>query len=372
MRIRTLSSVAALVAVASTALAAPVASAPPPRAATTYPGTTWEYAAPADLGFRPGRLDALAADARRAGSTCLLVARRGKVVGEWDWRGLDADQPREVFSVTKSVTSTLVGIAESDGSLSVDDRAARYVPQWRGTDAARVRIDNLLRNDSGRHWARDTDYGGLLAARNRSRFAVKLPQDHRPGRVWAYNNAAIQTLDPVLTAATGSTPADFAASRLFTRLGMAHTRMTTDPSGGTNTFFGVQSTCRDLARFGYLFLRQGRWADGPVVSKSWVRRAVGDSSQPHNAAYGRLWWVNRHGPLLGPLQTDAPGQAPPTTVGRLVPGAPPALFAALGLGGQVVLVDPASETVVVRLGELGHGREYGVADAARVITEALR
>ena len=55
-----------------------------------------------------------------------------------------------------------------------------------------------------------------------------------------------------------------------------------------------------------------------------------------------------------------------------MPGAPAALFAALGLGGQVVLVDPASETVVVRLGELGHRREYGIADAARIITEALR
>src|SRR4051794_16810699 len=73
--------------------------------------------APADLGFDPDRLDELAAQAEQAGSTCFLVAREGQVVGEWYWQGSSATAPREVFSVTKSVTSTLVGIAEGDGKL---------------------------------------------------------------------------------------------------------------------------------------------------------------------------------------------------------------------------------------------------------------
>ena len=131
---------------------------------------------------------------------------------------------------------------------------------------------------------------------------------------------------------------------------MTHTQMTADPAGNTNAFFGTQTTCEDLARFGYLFLRHGRWGDDQVVPRSWVKAAVGQSSQDHNAAYGLLWWLNRKGPIIGPLATDAPGQPEPP-VGQTMPGLPANAFTAQGLGGQVVLVDPTSETVVVRIGQ---------------------
>jgi CubicO group peptidase (beta-lactamase class C family) len=131
----------------------------------------------------------------------------------------------------------------------------------------------------------------------------------------------------------------------------------------------MQTTCEDVARFGYLFLNRGRWVDDQVVPRSWVRAAVGRPSQSHNAAYGFLWWLNRHGPVLGALETDAPGQ-PPAPVGRAIPGAAGNVFTAQGLGGQVLLVDPDSRTVVVRLGQLGGGT-YTARDAARFVTEAL-
>ena len=63
--------------------------------------------------------------------------RNGKLAGEWNWKQQPRDTPREVFSITKSVTSTLVGIAIRDGDLRLDDRVSRYVPQWRGTRRSR-------------------------------------------------------------------------------------------------------------------------------------------------------------------------------------------------------------------------------------------
>ena len=90
------------------------------------------------------------------------------------------------------------------------------------------------------------------------------------------------------------------------------------------------------------------------------------------AAYGLLWWLNRRGVIRGANDpVDAAGQPTDPQVGRLVQDASPALFAALGLGGQVVMVDPASHTVVVRLGPANSGG-YGLRDAARVVTWALR
>ena len=150
--------------------------------------------------------------------------------------------------------------------------------------------------------------------------------------------------------------------------------MTADPAGGTNTFFGVQTTCEDMARFGYLFLHQSRWGrTSRSYLKSWVKAAVGRPSQDHNAAYGFLWWLNRDGPVIGPLATDAPGQPKPP-VGRIIPGAAGQLgVTAQGLGGQTVLVDPGSQTVVVRIGQFtpGGADQYGARDAACFVTEAL-
>lgn len=305
-----------------------------------------------------------------------MVVREGRLVAEHYWDDGSPTKPAAVFSVTKSVASTLVGIAESDSDLDVDDPAATYIPAWRGTTAAAVTVRNLLANDSGREWSPASDYAGLIGARNRTSYAVGLAQEHPPGEVWAYNNAAIQTLDRVLRTATGEDPADFARRRLFEPLGMTHTRLTADASGrSTGMAFGMESTCLDLTRLGLLFQQQGRWDGDQLVPASWVREATGRPSQRHNAAYGLLWWLNRAGPLRGPIDQRTPS-GPPGVIreGRLVPGAPADLYAALGFGGQVVMVHPGSATVVVRLGDpvLGEPDLYTLADAARVVTEASR
>jgi CubicO group peptidase (beta-lactamase class C family) len=328
-------------------------------AATTSGGGTIESGGlptAAPIGFDVPTLDALAAEAERFGSTCFLVARQGKVVLARYWNGGGPETPQEVFSVTKSVTSTLVGLAQADGDLSVDDPAATYIEAWRGTPSQGVTVRNLLSGTSGRFWSDESDYQELIEASDRTAYAVGLDQQDDPGTVWVYNNAAVQTLDAVLRSATGTDPASFAEERLFAPLGMDHTRLTDDDSGhSTNVFFGMQSTCPDLARFGTLFAQDGDWDGRQVVPRAWVHEATAQPSQPLNPSYGLLWWLN----------TDGPDQLAPT--------ARPELFAAQGLGGQVVLVDPRSDTVVVRLGgpEDQGSEGYQIADAARVITQAM-
>lgn len=168
-------------------------------------------------------------------------------------------------------------------------------------------IRNLLANDSGREWSPESDYDRLVYARDRTAYAVGLSQEHPPGQVWAYNNAAIQTLDRVLRAATGEDPADFARERLFEPLGMADTMLTADASGrSTGMAFGMESTCPDLARFGLLFEQDGRWDGEQVVPAAWVREATGRSSQNLNSAYGLLWWINRAGPVRAPIDQATP------------------------------------------------------------------
>jgi CubicO group peptidase (beta-lactamase class C family) len=338
--------------------------------------TPWPTTNPAAAGFDPQVLTALAREARREASTCFVVVRDGRLVADWSWQGTDPDDPREVFSVTKSVTSALVGIALRDGLLDLDDRAARWIPSWRGTRSRAVTIRQLLTNTSGRLWSTDSDYRDLVGTDDRTGYAVGLRQQYAPGTAWAYNNAAIQTLDRVLSEATGMPTAQYAEERLFGPLGMADSTLTKDSSGeSTNLFFGLQTTCLDLARFGRLYLDGGVVDGRRILSRSYVEASTGRSGSALNAAYGFLWWLNRPGLLRGPVDpVDASGQPLAPRSGQLAPGAPEDVFSAQGLGGQTVLVDPGSDTVVVRLGLLPDrpDRAYTTADAARVVTEALR
>jgi CubicO group peptidase (beta-lactamase class C family) len=341
------------------------------------PGRSWQKVSPSSVGLDPPALQRIAAQAKTGKSNCLVVVRDGKLAGEWYFNGTGPDTAQNVFSVTKSFASTLVGIAQDDGDLRIGRRASTWIPQWTGTRSAAVTVRDLLSMDSGREWSFLTDYVQLLLAPDRTRFAIGLGQAVPPGTRWVYNNAAVQTLERVLSKATRGDVATFARRRLFAPLGMRHTTLTTDRAGNPQLFEGLRSTCRDLARFGVLMLDNGSWGSRQVVSRAWVAQATGRSSTRLNAAYGYLWWLNRKGTLASPLAgTSARGAANGTArTGRLVPGAPPDMFWALGLGNQLIQVDPGSRTVVVRLGTAEPSPQpptFGPAEASRVVTEAVR
>lgn len=340
-------------------------------ASVNYPGAGWRRTSPGDAGFDRAQLEKIAVDARKNGSNCLVVIRHGQLVADWYWNGTGATTSQEVFSATKSYSSTLVGIAQAEGRLAIDDKVAKYVPEWAGTPSEDVTIKDVLSNDSGRHWDFTTDYRGLLRAADRTGFALGLAQDAAPGDVWAYNNSVIQTLDAVLRKATGQSPAAYAQARLLGPIGMSHSRMTLDGAGNTHMFSGLNSTCEDMARFGHLFLRDGTWQGKQIVPARWVEAATGHPSQKLNAAYGYLWWLNDRGPIVDPLKPSTRKQSAAAPRHRLVDGAPHGMYWALGFGGQVIQVDPGSDTVVVRLGRNVPRSRYGATDTSKVVTDAL-
>jgi len=315
-----------------------------------YPGDEWDHVDAAEVGFDPAGLERLAAAAEAGGSSCLVVTRDGAVVDERYFGTGAADVPAEAFSVTKSITSTLVGIAQDEGDLDVTQPAADFVPQWAGTSSADVTVENLLSNDSGRQWSLGLDYGDLLRAEDKNAFGIDLGQDVPPGQSWAYNNSAIQTLSAVLEAATGEAPGEFAERMLFEPIGMADSDMSSDAAGNTLTFMGLQTTCLDLARFGYLMLRGGAWDGEQVVSADYVEQATGVSSTDLNAGYGYLFWLNHRGPVASVVLATSGVGDNAVAEGQLVPGAPEEVFWALGFNDQVVAVIPSEGIVAVRMG----------------------
>src|SRR5688500_10587765 len=119
---------AATLATAVLLVAAIVAGAACVPGRTTFPGATWDRTDPVAAGFDPAVLDEIAADAEANESNCFAVIRHGRLVADWYWRGTNAATAQEVFSMSKSVTSTLVGIAQDEGALDIRDRASDYIP----------------------------------------------------------------------------------------------------------------------------------------------------------------------------------------------------------------------------------------------------
>lgn len=329
----------------------------------TWPGSEWEVVSPEAAGLDPEALETMAAAAEAGGSECLVVTKDGRIVGEWYWQGFDQDREREVFSVTKSITSTLVGIAQDRGLLDIDQPASDFITEWQGTPSEAVTLRNLLANDSGRFQTAESDYGVLPGEPDQTGYAIGLEQQHEPGTEWVYNNAAIQTLDRVIEEATGMPTHEFAHEALFEPLGM-DTEISQDATGNTRTFMGAQASCRDLARFGHLFAEEGKWSGEQVLSPAFVEEAT-SPSQELNPGYGFLWWLNRPGTVgEGSGEGDA---------SRLAPSGPDDMFAAQGLFGQYVDVFPSSGMVVTRLGQAEGegGAQFGNDDVAVGVRDAL-
>ena len=311
----------------------------------------------------------LVESAAAADSTCVSVAAGDTtLVSDGDPDG----DPVRAFSITKSVTSLLVGIAQDEGLLEISDPVADFVSEWQGTSSAAVTIRDLLTNTSGREWDSRTDYREMaLQADDKTAFAVGLGQDADPGEAWTYNNSAVQVLEAVLEAATGMAVDEFAQTRLFEPLGMTGTRIEQDEAGNANVFAGVWTTCDDLTSLGRLFLDHGMAGGVRVISKGFLDDAVGGPSTDLNAAYGLLWWLNRPGPAVTPeVATSAQGGA---IEGPLVPGAPEETFWALGFHDQILMVVPSLDAVAVRLGgKPPSGSGFGLRAFSEGVLQVVR
>lgn len=308
-----------------------------------FPGKEWRRNEQGDW----SKLDATL---ERTGSTCVAVIKDGELVHDAYWNGGSARGRHRVYSITKSLTSLLVGMAADDGTLELDDAASEWVDEWRGTDAEQVTVRDLLSMTSGRHWDDATDSRMIRDEADKTAYAVELPQERAPGEKWVYDNSAVQTLESVLDDLDETDDvAAIARDRLLGPLGMRDTGWTRDRAGNALTFSGVESTCLDLARVGHLMLNRGSWDGKRLVSSGFVEQATRPSSEL-NAAYGLLWWVNGKGRIIEVLRQAGYASDKPAYDGQLAPGVPDDAFWAYGYGDEYVAVVPSEGVVGVRLG----------------------
>jgi CubicO group peptidase (beta-lactamase class C family) len=251
--------------------------------------------------------------------------------------------------MAKSVTQALVGILVRKGKLEV--AAPADVPAWRATDDPRraLTLDQLLRMTSGLEADDDLDGVASTAELLFGRYAldmearaIALPLAHPPGTRWAYSTATTMVVAGIVGRAVGGGKAGllaFMRRELFDPLGMRSAVPEFDAAG---TFMGggfVYATARDWARFGLLYLRDGRWDGARILPEGWVDYARTPAPAQNNGVYGAHFWLNGE-PGSGKYQFP------------ILPGGPASAFGASGARGQYVVLLPTRDLILVRLGEM--------------------
>lgn len=235
----------------------------------------------------------------------VMVVRRGRVILEGWWAPYDAATPHELYSLSKTFTSTAVGLAVGEGRLGVDDPVLKFFPDQApgspGGNLRAMRVKDLLTMSTGHQDEAPISPEGLSA-----RAFLAHPVPHPPGTHFKYNTPATFLQSALVQSVTGERVRDYLQTRLFDPLGMGRPRWDTNFEGITLGGYGLRLRTEDIAKFGQLYLQRGRWRGRQLVPAEWVAAAsakqVSNGSNPASdweQGYGYQIWRCRHGGYRG-------------------------------------------------------------------------
>ena len=320
-----------------------------------WPAHSWDPAGEAVTRrwSRP-RLDEARRYSDQIGSAAVMIVENGEVVAQWG----DVEKRYKCHSIRKSLLSALIGLQVEAGTidlgarlgdLGIDDREGLSARE----KAAKV-LDLLMARSGVYHpTGFETEFmRNLKPARHA----------HGPGTWWCYNNWDFNALGTIFERAAGRTVFEEFRDRIASPLGMEDFRYDDTRRDGEHVPFDTsihpaypfRLSARDLARFGLLYLRGGRWKDAQVIPEKWVRMSVRAYSHAgERGGYGYMWWVARddiHFPQVS---------------------VPPGTYSARGAGGHYVVVIPALELVVVHRVDTDAGRTIEALEFGALLERIL-
>ena len=273
-----------------------------------WPTKGWRKATPRDVGMNQAMLDEMLELIREQGVAVdsVLVIRNGYLVIDEYFPPFSKGEKHPVFSCTKSVVSTLIGIAIDEGYIErVDQRVLDFFPNrtiqnlspWK--DA--MTLGNLLTMSAGFD-ARDSYLYGwerlrsMLESNDPVQYVLDLPVAEKPGTRFEYTNGVSHLLSAIVSETTGMSASRFAEEHLFTPLNITDFVWEGDPQGRNWGFSNLHLTPDDMAKLGYLFLNEGMWDDEQIVSQEWVEAATTSHIEATLVdGYGYQWWVDSEG-----------------------------------------------------------------------------
>ncbi|MDZ4698597.1 MAG: serine hydrolase [Rhodothermales bacterium] len=234
-----------------------------------------------------------------------MLVRHGHVVAEGWWTPYDAATPHVLYSLSKSFTSTAVGLAIAEGHFSLNDRVLDFFPDDAPADPSdnlkAMRVHDLLRMSAGH----DVEVA-LQSETNWVKAFLAHPVPHLPGTHFTYNTPATFMLSAIVQQTTGQTVFDYLQPRLFAPLDIENHSWGQNPQGITLGGYGLNVRTEDIAKFGQLYLQQGMWDGKQLIPADWVAAATAlqtsNGSNPDsdwNQGYGYQFWRSRHDTYRG-------------------------------------------------------------------------
>jgi CubicO group peptidase (beta-lactamase class C family) len=240
----------------------------------------------------------------------VMVVRHGHVVAEGWWEPYRRDDPHVLWSLSKSFTSTGVGLAVAEGKLSLDDTVLSFFPEDAPAEPSdnlkQMRVRDLLRMNTGHHKEEVDAFSFAGGDVPLTRAFLAMPVPHKPGTHFVYNTPATYMLSAIVQKVTGETLVDYLEPRLFGPLGIRSPHWDASAQGISLGGFGLSLTTEDIARFGQLYLQKGMWNGRQILPAAWVEEATAlQTSNGSNPAsdwdqgYGYQFWRCRHGLYRG-------------------------------------------------------------------------
>jgi CubicO group peptidase (beta-lactamase class C family) len=234
-----------------------------------------------------------------------MLVRHGYVVAEGWWKPEAPEKPHVMYSLSKSFTSTAVGLAVAEGKLNIDDPVLKFFPEDAPADASAklkaMRVRDLLTMSTGH----ETEAKFTTNAPWVQTFLAH-PVPHKPGTHFLYNTPGSHMLAAIVGKVTGATVLDYLNPRLFEPLGIENPEWGTSPQGNTLGGWGLKIRTEDIAKFGQLYLQKGKWNGKQLVPASWVEQATSkqvsngsDPTKDWDQGYGFQFWRCRHGAYRG-------------------------------------------------------------------------
>ncbi|KRF07115.1 hypothetical protein ASG89_17325 [Paenibacillus sp. Soil766] len=230
----------------------------------------------------------------------IAVIRNGVWVADASKEGIQSGIPQDMKSVTKSVTSALIGIALKEGKLkSPEQRLAAFFPELENDPLkSKIRLKHLLSMTSGLSWNNDQEQSSneMMHASDWVAYILNCPAQHEPGAVFNYSNGDAHLLSAVIGKVTGMSMFEYAKSRLFEPLGITNVNWNHDHQGITIGAWALALSLADMAKIGLLYLNEGQWEGKSIIPQSWIRtsltkRITLNYSNGTQGFYGYYWWT---------------------------------------------------------------------------------
>ncbi len=292
----------------------------------------WETVSLEELGWDSNKIDSLLSLLERNSTKAFIVLKNGKIAIEKYFGGFTKDSVWYWASAGKSLVATLIGIAQQEAYLSIEDKVSKYLGNdWTICPIEKEQLITI------RHQLTMTTGLDDKVIDNHCTDDTCLKYLADAGTRWAYHNAPYTLLEKVLSSATNTNINQYVTNKFLMQTGITGLFL---KIGYNNIFF---STPRSMARFGLLMLNKGYWKDIPILSDSNYYGEMINSSQSLNESYGYLWWLNGKNSFMLPgMQIKFNGM--------LTQDAPADMFSALGKNGQILSIIPSQNLVVVRMG----------------------